>query len=218
MELWKGYQMALTKAVYSQGYCQDVGPNKDELSQTMERIPNGAHEVQDNMLSVIRKFLTSAPPGCDVEISVKYNLAKDNPTQVRSFTTRMNTSGPASVSNMDKNRSTDGKRSSTPVMARKLRSEERVALKDAVPILTPTKKTESTGYEMLLDSRKVRDGDEVNVSAESFRNPSSEKKTKTKTSQSSDMETDEIATSELFPVKKALRYNKNSGKYDDISY
>ncbi|RCN39888.1 hypothetical protein ANCCAN_14157, partial [Ancylostoma caninum] len=51
------------------------------------------------MLSVIQKFLTSAPPGCDVEISVKYNLAKDSPPQqVRSFTTRVNTTGSASVS------------------------------------------------------------------------------------------------------------------------
>ncbi|KAK6729943.1 hypothetical protein RB195_006784 [Necator americanus] len=144
-------------------------------------------------------------------------LAKESPQQVRTFTTKMNTSEPVSKSNVDKSRSADRPRSSTPVFSHKLRSEERVALRDAIPVLSPAKRTDSTRYEM-PGNRKVIDHEEVNVSAESFRNPSSLRRSQTKISQSSDLETDELATSELFPVKKALRYNKNSGKYDDISY
>ncbi|CAJ0594436.1 unnamed protein product [Cylicocyclus nassatus] len=169
-------------------------------------------QVQDNMLSVIQKFLTNAPPGCDVEISVKYNLAKEG-QQVQAYTTTMKTMEP--VSSKLRNADSSG---STTLLVRKLRSEERVPIKGAVPVLSPKKIQEDTSrYENLPEGRKLMD-DEVNVSAEVFKKSNSDKKKKMKTTQSSDPETDEIATSELFPVKKALRYNKNSGKYDDISY
>ncbi|PIO70730.1 hypothetical protein TELCIR_07400 [Teladorsagia circumcincta] len=75
----------------------------------------------------------------------------------------------------------------------------------------------STKYEPLPNAIKS-DRDEVNVSAEPLRRAESEKRARAKNAASSDVETDEMPTSELFPVKKALRYNKNSGKYDDISY
>ncbi|KAK6022207.1 hypothetical protein OSTOST_12105, partial [Ostertagia ostertagi] len=76
----------------------------------------------------------------------------------------------------------------------------------------------STKYEPLPNAIKTDpDRDEINVSAEVLRSLS-DKRAKTKNAASSDVETDDMPTSELFPVKKALRYNKNSGKYDDISY
>ncbi|VDO44368.1 unnamed protein product [Haemonchus placei] len=92
---------------------------------------------------------------------------------------------------------------SSTFLPRRLRSEERMPLKDAIPILTP--------------ERKSDDRDEVHVSAELVKNGDS-KRTRSKNPKSTDQETDDMSTSELFPAKKALRYNKNSGKYDDISY
>ncbi|KAK5973070.1 hypothetical protein GCK32_001980 [Trichostrongylus colubriformis] len=172
-------------------------------------------QAQENMISVIRKFLSSAPPSCDVEISVKYNLSKDTISQPKASIIRMNTGATTEQARAVTPRRT----SSLSMIPRKLRSEERVALKDAIPILTPEKKTESsTTYEALPNAIKT-DKEEVNVSAEPLRKKEKESERNTgKNGKSTDVETDEVSTSELFPVKKALRYNKNSGKYDDISY
>ncbi|KJH52763.1 hypothetical protein DICVIV_00970 [Dictyocaulus viviparus] len=148
---------------------------------------NTQFQVRENMLAVIQNFLANAPPQCDVEISVKYNLAKESSEQVKKFSTRTSVCDadrlPTKVPSRAKLR--------TPVLVRKLRSEERVALKDAVPLFTPNKTTQdSFSYDLFAP----------------MKNP-----------QYSDPETDDMPTSELFPVKKALRYNKNSGKYDKIS-
>ncbi|KAK6050098.1 hypothetical protein COOONC_12397 [Cooperia oncophora] len=97
-------------------------------------------QAQDNMLSVIQKFLSNAPPSCDVEISVKYNLSKDNTQLPKTSTIRMNTA----AANENTRPFTEPRRiGSATFMPRKLRSEERMALKDAIPILTPEKKTAS---------------------------------------------------------------------------
>ncbi|WKX91870.1 hypothetical protein Q1695_010142 [Nippostrongylus brasiliensis] len=113
---------------------------------------------------------------------------------------------------------------STPVMSRKLRSEEKVSLQNAVPLFSPDKKTDPTTYEPISPAvrKEEKNKDEVNVSAEGFDKGPKDRlpppKPNKPASKSSDQETDDMATSELFPAKKALRYNKNSGKYDDISY
>ncbi|XGW22202.1 hypothetical protein V3C99_004862, partial [Haemonchus contortus] len=102
-------------------------------------------QTQDNILSTVQKFLSNAPPSCDVEISVKYNLPKDSSQVPRPSTVKIST---ATTENVRKPGPEVRRSGSSTFLPRRLRSEERMPLKDAIPILTPERKSESrTRYE-----------------------------------------------------------------------
>ncbi|KAJ1360702.1 hypothetical protein KIN20_019739 [Parelaphostrongylus tenuis] len=45
--------------------------------------------ARDNMLSSIQNFIANAPPGCEVEITLKYSLPSDSAQQAKTFHTKV---------------------------------------------------------------------------------------------------------------------------------